>query len=233
MKCIIIEREKNVVENLANYVQQVPGVQLTGTFLSTTDGILHIQSNPTDIVIASFAFYEEDLINKWKDSLEIILLIDNPADAMKAYDLGASGCLLKPVIFSRFLQSINRVQKIVENKKKADARYQGSHHRFIFIKTEYKLMKINFDDIAYMEGLKDYTKVYLKDTIKPIITLQNLKAFENKLPSDEFIRVHRSYIVAINKINLIYKNRIVLGKADIPISDGFKSQINEIIEQHS
>jgi DNA-binding LytR/AlgR family response regulator len=222
---------------LKNYIEQIPGCTLSGTFLSGEDGMAYIKSNPCDFIILSFSLpgvYEEIFANGIKNNPEIIFLTGNPADAMKAYELGAADCLLKTVKFARFLLSVNKVENIIENKRTESVKPAYSvHHRCIFIKTEYKLMKINFDDILYMEGLKDYTKIYLKDAAKPIITLQNLKAFENKLSPEEFVRVHRSYIVSVSKINLIYKNRIVLGKADIPISDGFKNHINEIVERYS
>ncbi|MDR0794065.1 MAG: LytTR family DNA-binding domain-containing protein [Chitinophagaceae bacterium] len=237
MNCIIIEPDKTVADNLKNYIQQISGCNWVGAFLSDADGMAYTESNAVNFIVWSFplcSLSEKFFTNKTKDHPEVIFLTNDPADAIKAYELGAADCILKPVQFARFLLSVNRVKNIIENKKKESLKSAYSPHlRCIFIKTEYKLMKINFDDILYMEGLKDYTKIYLKDSAKPIITLQNLKAFENKLSPDEFIRVHRSYIISISKINLIYKNRIILGKADIPISDGFKNHINEIVERYS
>jgi DNA-binding LytR/AlgR family response regulator len=237
MNFVIIEPDKTVADNLKNYIQQIPECHWAGTFVSDADGMAYAESNAPDFIVLSFPLSgvcENFFTNKTKDRPEVIFLTKDPADAIKAYELGAADCILKPVRLARFLLSVNRVKKIIENKKKENLKPANSAHlRCIFIKTEYKLMKINFDDILYMEGLKDYTKIYLKDSAKPVITLQNLKAFENKLSPDEFTRVHRSYIISISKINIIYKNRIILGKADIPISDGYKNHINEIVERYS
>ena len=105
--------------------------------------------------------------------------------------------------------------------------------RFVFIKSEYRIIKVKFEDIIFCEGMKDYTQVHLKGKADPLLTLHNLKSFLSKLPKDEFIRVHRSYIVSLNHIDSIARNEIYIGRKIIPIGFSYKNDFYKIIEQNS
>jgi len=105
--------------------------------------------------------------------------------------------------------------------------------KFVFVKSEYKIIKVRFDDILFCEGMKDYTQVYIKGKSDPLLTLNNLKSFSAKLPADEFMRVHRSYIVSISHIDSIIRNEIYIGKKIIPIGDSFKGDFYEMVETNS
>ena len=107
------------------------------------------------------------------------------------------------------------------------------NNRFVFIKSEYKIIKVRFEDILFCEGMKDYTQIYLRGKVDPILTLNNLKSFSYKLPPEEFIRVHRSFIVSLTHIDSIARNEIYVGKKIIPIGDSFKDEFYQIIEWNS
>ncbi len=104
---------------------------------------------------------------------------------------------------------------------------------FLFIKSDYKLIRINLDEILYLSGLKDYTQIYFKGKASPLTTLQNLKEFETKLPPDDFVRVHRSYIVALGQIDFISRNEITIGTNHIPIGNSFRPVLDEAIQKNS
>ncbi|MBC7650530.1 MAG: LytTR family transcriptional regulator [Deinococcales bacterium] len=104
---------------------------------------------------------------------------------------------------------------------------------YLFIKSDYKLIKINLIDILYLSGLKDYTQIYLRGKASPLTTLQNLKEFESKLPKDDFVRVHRSYIVSMSQIDFISRNEIIIGTNHIPIGNSFRPALDAVIERHS
>ena len=104
---------------------------------------------------------------------------------------------------------------------------------YLFIKSDYKLIKINLNDVLYLSGLKDYTQIYLRGKASPLTTLQNLKEFESKLPQNDFVRVHRSYIVAMVQIDYISRNEIIIGTTHIPIGNSFRPALDEVIEKHS
>ena len=118
------------------------------------------------------------------------------------------------------------------NSSRSNAKHSKSK-KFVFIKSEYKIIKVRFEDILFCEGMKDYTQVYIKGKSDPLLTLSNLKAFSAKLPADEFMRVHRSYIVSISHIDSIVRNEIYVGKKIIPIGDSFKSDFYEMVESNS
>ncbi len=122
------------------------------------------------------------------------------------------------------------------SNKNNHPRSHGLHaksKKFVFIKSEYKIIKVKFEDILFCEGMKDYTQVYIKGKSDPLLTLSNLKSFFSKLPSDEFMRVHRSYIVSISHIDSIVRNEIYIGKKIIPIGDSFKNDFYLMIEFNS
>jgi len=104
---------------------------------------------------------------------------------------------------------------------------------FLFIKSEYKLVRINLPEILFLSGMRDYTQVYLKGRAAPLTTLQNLKEFEGKLPNDQFIRVHRSYIVALSQVDYISRNEIHIASYNIPIGNAFRGGLNDAVEKHS
>lgn len=104
---------------------------------------------------------------------------------------------------------------------------------YLFIKSDYKLIKINLCDILYLSGLKDYTQIYLKGKASPLTTLQNLKEFETKLPADDFVRVHRSYIVAMSQVDYISRNEITINGNHLPIGNSFRPALEEVIQKHS
>ncbi len=104
---------------------------------------------------------------------------------------------------------------------------------FFFIKSEYKLIKIYLDDVLFLSGLRDYTQIYLQGKPSPLTTLQNLKGFESRLPQDDFIRVHHSYIIAISQVDIISRNEIVIGRYTIPIGNAYKQRLDEIVERNS
>jgi DNA-binding LytR/AlgR family response regulator len=118
------------------------------------------------------------------------------------------------------------------NSTRTTAKHAKSK-KFVFIKSEYKIIKVRFEDILFCEGMKDYTQVYIKGKSDPLLTLNNLKSFSAKLPSDEFMRVHRSYIVSISHIDSIARNEIYIGKKIIPIGDSFKSDFYDMVECNS
>src|SRR5579862_2071814 len=106
-------------------------------------------------------------------------------------------------------------------------------HDFVFIKSEYKIVKVKFDDILFCKGMKDYIQIFVNSKSNPIVTLKSLNAFETKLPSEKFIRVHRSYIVSLLHIDSISKNEISIGKQIVPIGSIFKSDFFKLIDHHS
>jgi DNA-binding LytR/AlgR family response regulator len=151
--------------------------------------------------------------------------------ALDGFDLDVVDYLLKPIPFDRFLRAATKAQEFMTVSQQKNGDSGGQINDYIFIKTEYKIIKINLEDILFIEALKDYTKIYTP--YQPVLTLRSLKSFETRLPADKFIRVHRSYLVSLNKINSVEKNTVMIANQSIPISDGYRERFYEVITRNS
>jgi DNA-binding LytR/AlgR family response regulator len=160
----------------------------------------------------------------------IICIASKQEQEKKDTEIDIFSYLTKPLSFERFLSIINKIKEYLSTP--IYIQHQKSK-RFVFVKSEYKIIKVRFEDIIFCEGMKDYTQIYLKGKPDPILTLNNLKSFSHKLPGDEFIRVHRSYIVSLTHIDSIARNEIYIGKKIIPVGDSFKDNFYQIIEWNS
>jgi DNA-binding LytR/AlgR family response regulator len=151
--------------------------------------------------------------------------------ALEGYKLDAIDYLLKPFGYEDFLVSAQKARKLIDLEQKSVARIEANNE-FLFLKSDYKIRRINFNDILYIEGLKDYVKVYINNEPKPILSLSTLKAVEAKLPETKFMRVHRSFIVNLEKINTIDRSRIVFGETYIPISEQYNDIFREFLDKN-
>lgn len=149
--------------------------------------------------------------------------------ALDGYSLDVVDYLLKPVSFERFLKAVNKAREKFQSRN--TRLIPASNH--LFVNSEYNLVRIDFNDIAYIEGLRDYVKIYLMSATRAVITRLSMKFLEEKLPANTFVRVHKSFIVSLNKITSIRKGRISILKAQIPISEHFKENINRLIDPKS
>ena len=149
--------------------------------------------------------------------------------------MGAGDYLLKPISYADFLTAANKAFEWFELKRRSVGKPSpaGAGPESIFVKTEYRLRQIELDKILYIEGLKDYVKIYVEDEPRPMLSLASLKSLEEQLPAERFVRVHRSYIVQPAKIRIIERGRIVFGKTYIPVSDGYKEAFYAFLEARS
>jgi len=152
--------------------------------------------------------------------------------AIDGFNLDVVDYLLKPVSFERFLKAANKAYEKVTTRK-GNVVAPATNTDFLFVNSEYNLVRIDFTDIAYIEGLKDYVKIFLMSAQWPVITRMSMKSLEEKLPADRFVRVHKSFIVSLSKITSIRKGRIALLKAQIPISDHYKDNLYKFIDPSS
>lgn len=149
--------------------------------------------------------------------------------------MGAVDYLLKPISYADFLTAANKAFEWFELKRRSVGKPSpaGAGPESIFVKTEYRLRQIELDKILYIEGLKDYVKIYVEDEPRPVLSLASLKSLEEQLPAERFVRVHRSNIVQPSKIRIIERGRIVFGKTYIPVSDGYKEAFYAFLEARS
>ena len=154
--------------------------------------------------------------------------------AIDGYKVNALDYLLKPISYTDFLQAANKALHWFELLQQREiSKQENGELESIFVKSDYKLIQVELKNILYIEGLKDYIKIYEENAPRPLLSLMSLKAMEELLPTEQFIRVHRSYIVRKDKIRFIDRGRIVFGKNYIPISDSYKPQVQAFIDKHS
>ena len=216
-KCIVIEDEPLAMERTKGFIEKIPFLFLCATFDNAMDGLAYLKSNTIEILFLDINMDEVsgiELLQNTKINSHIIITTAYEQYALKGYELNVSDYLLKPFSFSRFLSAVNN---IIE---KINAKQNKKVIEYIFIKTENRLEKVNLSDILYIEGMSDYRKIHT--TSKRIMTLQSFNDLENIIPPSIICRVHKSYMVAINKIETIERRRIKINSTLIPISDTYK-----------
>ncbi|HML71476.1 MAG TPA: LytTR family DNA-binding domain-containing protein [Macellibacteroides fermentans] len=242
LTCYVIDDEPLAVSLLESYVKKTPFLALEGTFNSAIHALTAISDHPVDILFLDIQMPELNGLEFSRivgGETRIIFTTAFERYAADSYKVNALDYLLKPISYPDFLTAANKALQWFEMTRKntiqADVTAIPVKEEIesIFVKTEYKLIQIALNKILYIEGLKDYVKIYTEDDNHPVLSLMSMKTMEEMLPSKNFIRVHRSYIVQAQKIKVIERNRIVFGKAYIPISDNYKPRFMEFLSQRS
>jgi len=225
MTCIIVEDEPLAQERLKEYINKIPELVLQAVFDNGADALAYLQKNKTDLVLLDIhldGISGIKLLEDHKLQCPVILTTAYHEFAVKGFELNVTDYLLKPFSFERFQQAVEKaVQKNGKNETDADK-------PFFFVKTEYRLEKISFSELFYIEGMRDYRKIHTSG--KPIMTLQTFKDFEKDIPAKILCRVHKSFMVAIDKIDSIEKNEIQIGGKRIPVSDTYRQAFYELIK---
>jgi len=238
IKCAIVDDEPLAVELLASYVKKIPFLELCGKYSNATDALHGIGENPVDLLFLDIQMPELNGLELSKmvpEDTRIVFTTAFNQYAVDGFRVNALDYLLKPISYADFLEASNKAlqwfQLLQQSEQAAPSPSPatGDEPRSIFVKSEYKLLQINLDDIRYIEGLKDYVKIYTEQSPHPILSLMNMKAIEQMLPASRFIRVHRSFIVQKSKIREIERNRIVFGDVYIPIGDSYKQAFQDFI----
>lgn len=232
LKCAIIDDEPLAVELLSSYVNKTPFLKLTGAYNSASTAIRDLRENPVDLIFLDIQMPELSGIEFAKilpQETRIIFVTAFSQYAVEGYKVNAMDYLMKPVSYDTFLSAAKKAFDWFANKTRQEAYKQD---RFIFVKSDYKLIRVNLDDIMYIEGLKDYVRIYLKDGNK-LMSLMNMKNLEDNLPKPEFMRTHRSYIVHMNMVQAVDRFRLVFGDAYIPISDSYKDEVQSYLDRHT
>lgn len=232
LKCAIIDDEPLAVELLSSYVNKTPFLKLTGAYNSASTAIRDLRENPVDLIFLDIQMPELSGIEFAKilpQETRIIFVTAFSQYAVEGYKVNAMDYLMKPVSYDTFLSAAKKAFDWFATKTRQEAYKQD---RFIFVKSDYKLIRVNLDDIMYIEDLKDYVRIYLKDGNK-LMSLMNMKNLEDNLPKPEFMRTHRSYIVHMNMVQAVDRFRLVFGDAYIPISDSYKDEVQSYLDRHT
>lgn len=223
MQCIIVEDEPLALERTKGYVEKLPFLNLVATFDNGVDALLYLKNNKIDLLFLDINLGELSgiqMLEAAKPECAVIITTAYHEYALKGYELNVTDYLLKPFTFERFFQAVEKAQLFATKIESGDIKY-------VFIKTEYRLEKIMLQDILYIEGMRDYRRIFLKD--KNIMTLQTFKELEEMIPANVVCRVHKSYMVGIDKIESIEKERIKIGNIRIPVSETYKKTFMHLI----
>ena len=229
LSCAIVDDEPLALDLLETYVEKTPFLQIKGKYASAVEAMKGLQEQPVDLLFLDIQMPELDGLefsHMVIPETRIIFTTAFEQYALDSYRVNALDYLLKPISYRDFLEASNKALQWFELKNAADGTVDSAgDDEYIYVKSEYKLIQISLKDILYIEGLKDYVKIYVETEARPIMSLMSLKSLEERLPTSRFLRVHRSYIVQKSKIRLIGRGRIVFGKEYIPISDSYKQDL--------
>jgi two-component system, LytTR family, response regulator LytT len=230
---IAIDDEPLALQLIVDYIQQTPDLMLAGQFENPLEAAQYISKNLIDIVFTDIQMPGLNGIEFTKSMVNSPVVIFTTAFskyAIEGFKLDITDYLLKPFTYEEFLTSVHKAERMIRSTTKP-ADEILSNNDFLFLKSDYKIKRINFGNIIYIEGLKEYVKVYTTHSDNPILSLSSLKILEIKLPADKFMRVHRSFIVNLEKIETIDRSRIVFGKKYIPIGEQYKVKFQKFLDK--
>lgn len=235
LKCAIVDDEPLAIELLVSYVNKIPFMELAGRYANAVETMKGLSENPVDVLFLDIQMPDLnglELSRMIPETTRIVFTTAFEQYALEGFRINALDYLLKPISYAEFLESCNRaLQWFTLSRQQPEQPTHEEEMKSIFVKSEYKLLQIDLDRINYIEGLKDYVKIYTDDAQRPILSLMNMKAMEQMLPASRFIRVHRSFIVQKSKIREIDRNRIVFGDKFIPIGDSYKQAFLDFINR--
>ncbi|MCE7043717.1 LytTR family DNA-binding domain-containing protein [Dyadobacter sp. CY312] len=240
LNCIAVDDEPLALGLVAAFIEKTPFLQLAGKFSSAVEALDVIHQQQVDIVFLDIQMPDLTGIELARviekagpGAPRIIFTTAFNQYALDGFRVDALDYLLKPFNYEEFLRAASKAKTYVELVRKAaqTAAPIETKDEYLFLKVEYQLVRIAYDDILYMEGLKDYVKVHLKSDTKPVLSLTSLKALEEKLPVSRFMRIHRSFIVNLDQIGAVTRNSIQIGNTTIPVSDQYKEIFSQFLSK--
>lgn len=232
IKCMIVDDEPLALDLLEGYVQKTPFLQLVGRCGSAIEALERMSEQSVDLLFLDIQMPDlsgVELSKSLVNGPKVVFTTAFEEYAIEGFKVDALDYLLKPFNYPEFLKAASKAQRWFELQQTAES--SSNEGAFIFVKSDYKIKKVALQEILYIEGLKDYVKIYTTTQPKPIMSLMSMKSIEEKLPSEQFMRVHRSYIVNLNQIHTIERSRIVFGTVYIPVSEKYKDAFQAFISQ--
>lgn len=231
LNCAIVDDEPLALDLMESYVAKTPFLNLTGKYSSAVQAMKELPERQVDLLFLDIQMPELSGLEYSKmvsPDTRVVFTTAFEQYAIDGYRVNALDYLLKPISYADFLQAANKAVQWFELLQQPKEEITS-----IFVKSDYKLIQIPLDNILYIEGLKDYIKIYEEGAPKPILSLMSMKAVEELLPASRFMRVHRSFIVQKEKIRVVDRGRIIFGKTYIPVSDSYKQAFQEYLDKRS
>lgn len=241
LRCIAVDDEPHALNMVCTYIEQTPFLELYGRYSSAVEALKILHEQTVDLIFLDIQMPDLSGIELARvlDRRErmtgprIIFTTAYDQFALEGYKVDALDYLLKPFSYEEFLRAVSKAQAYAEfAQSKGNAPQKAEPEEdYLFLKVEYQLVKVNYNDILYIQGLKDYVKVYLQSSNKPLLSLISMKALEEKLPSNRFKRIHRSYIISLDKIHSVTKTNVQIGNESIPVSNQYKEDFSKLIDR--
>lgn len=234
MNCIAVDDEPLALKLLQDNISKVPFLKLIATCTDAFEAMKALQENTIDLVFIDIqmpGLTGIQFISTLEKKPLVILITAYKQYALESYDLDVVDYLIKPVPLDRFIKACNRAKELYELKSVKNAKALPTTIDYFFVNADYSQVKIIYNDITWIEGLRDYIKINLKSRKIPLVVRSSLKAIEPELPSGRFIRIHKSYLVAIAEITAIRKNSVFLKEMELPIGETFKEEIEKFLNK--
>lgn len=234
LNCVIIDDEPLAADLLASYARKTPFLNLIGAYNNAVEAMTGIRENNVHLAFLDIQMPDLGGIELAKilpKETKVVFTTAFSEYAIDSYRVNAIDYLLKPISYDEFLRAADKALEWFTQTSPNSKSYNTD--RFIYVKSDYKMVQIKYDDIIYIEGVKDYVKIYTDNGEKPVMSLMNMKKIEESLPHPEFLRTHRSYIVHMPKVKLVDKSQIAFEDKLIPISDTYKEVVQNYFDLHS
>ncbi len=236
ISCVIVDDEPMALNLVESYVEKTPFLDLKKKCSSAIEAMEYIKDQPVDLLFLDIQMPDLTGIEFSKmlpKDTRVIFTTAFDHYALEGFKVEAIDYLLKPFDYAEFLVAANKANTWFELVKGKRESILSEEKEFLFVKSEYKQLRIKLADVLYFEGLKDYIKIWIKDNKKPILTLMSLKSLEEELPSTQFMRVHRSFIVSLDNIDVIERSQIIINDRRITVSEHYKPKFLEFINNNS
>ncbi|MGY0392484.1 LytR/AlgR family response regulator transcription factor [Bizionia sp. KMM 8389] len=236
ISCVIVDDEPMALNLVESYVNKTPFLELKQACGSAIEAMEFIKNTPVDLLFLDIQMPDLTGLEFSKmlpEQTRVIFTTAFDQYALEGFKVEAIDYLLKPFDYAEFLAAANKANTWFSLVRKQEQTNISEEKEFLFIKSEYKQLRIKLADVLYFESLKDYIKIWLKDNPKPILTLMSLKSLEEELPKTQFMRVHRSFIVALNNIDVIERSQIIINEQRITVSEQYKAAFLSYINNNS
>lgn len=232
LRCLAVDDEKLSLDLLEDNISKVPFLELVGKSRNPVEALNLLRTLDVDLIFLDIqmpGLTGLQFLKSLPKPPMVIFVTAYENHAVDAFGLGVIDYLIKPVAFDRFLKACNKAMQQYQLSQAAAAAPVQMSNDYIFVNADYSLLKIVVNDIQWIEGLKDYIKIHLSSSPKPVVTRMTMKAVEEKLPASRFVRIHKSYILSLSAITAIRKNSVFIGSLELPISDNYKDVLKTFI----
>ena len=236
MNCIAVDDEPLALKLLADNIGKVAYLNLVATCSNAFEAMNALQENKIDLIFIDIqmpGLTGLQYISTLENKPLVIFITAYKQYALESYDLAVVDYLVKPVSLERFIKACNRAKELHDLKTIKTISPEPLQQEYFFVNSDYSQIKVMFNDIVWMEGLRDYVKIYLKNSNKPLVIRSSLKSIEEQLPSNKFIRIHKSYLISVESIIAIRKNSVFIKDKELPVGDTYREGVDKLITKKS